>query len=460
MAGGIEGILAARRAPAFAQGTKLHWVRWVDFIPESDVELKRQMPEASKALGAEIVLETINGNDLQPRITAAIQSGAGADIFLFQYNWAHLYQNSVVDVSDVSEPIGKAEGGFYDVFNAGSKVGGKWLAAPHSIVGNAVAYRRSWLKEVGANEPPKTWDEARKIFSALKKKGKPYGQTLGHTFGDAPTFTYPMLWAFGGAETDQTGKKVVINSKGAIDSVKFMQAFWKECCDEGGLAWDDTNNNRAFHAGEISGTLNGASIYIVAKRQKDKIKDDKGEPLWTDIDHYVLPAGPAGQFTMYLPHSHAVMKYSKNPKLAKDFLKWVHAKENYEKWFNTQEAYSVGATHAWENDPDVVEGGQAAADVPTGGTEYPDLRVCGPGDGQGHRGLHQVHRHGHVRQGRAGHEGRGCGQVGGRRVEEGLRIVKSEGASTAHRSEGASTAPSEASPRSKLAPAKPALGAA
>jgi len=44
--GGIEGILAARQAPAYAQGSKLHWVRWVDFIPESDVELKRQMPEA------------------------------------------------------------------------------------------------------------------------------------------------------------------------------------------------------------------------------------------------------------------------------------------------------------------------------------------------------------------------------------------------------------------------------
>ena len=53
---GLEGVLAAHRAPAFAQGTKLHWVRWVDFIPESDVELKRQMPEASKALGAEVHL--------------------------------------------------------------------------------------------------------------------------------------------------------------------------------------------------------------------------------------------------------------------------------------------------------------------------------------------------------------------------------------------------------------------
>ena len=57
---GIEGIVAAGRAPAFAQGTKLHWVRWVDFIPESDVELKRQMPEASKALGAEVTLSAPN----------------------------------------------------------------------------------------------------------------------------------------------------------------------------------------------------------------------------------------------------------------------------------------------------------------------------------------------------------------------------------------------------------------
>ena len=351
VASGIEGILAARRAPAFAQGAKLHWVRWVDFIPESDVELKRQMPEASKALGAEVVLETINANDLQPRITAAIQSGAGADIFNFQYNWAHLYQNAVVDVSDVAGDIAKGEGGFYEIYPPSCQVNGKWLSVPHSIVGNAVAYRKSWLKEAGASQYPKTWEEAHKLFTVLKKKGKPYGQTLGHTFGDAPTFTYTMLWAFGGAETDKTGKKVVLNAKGAVDSVKFMQSFWKDACDEGGLAWDDTNNNRAFHAGEISATLNGASIYIVAKRQKEKIKDDKGEPLFQDIDHAPLPAGPAGGYLLFLNQSHAVMKYGKNQKLAKDLLRWLHRKENYSRWFQSQEGYSVGATKAWENEP-------------------------------------------------------------------------------------------------------------
>jgi multiple sugar transport system substrate-binding protein len=349
---GLEGILGAGRAPAFAQGTKLHWVRWVDFIPEADVELKRQMPEASKALGAEVTLETINANDLQPRITAAIQSGSGADIFLMQYNWPQLYANALVDVSDVADRIGTAEGGFYDVYNPSGKVGGKWMAVPHSIIGNAVAYRRSWLKEIGATEFPKTWEDARKVFTQLKKKGKPYGQTLGHTFGDAPTFSYPLLWSFGGAETDPSGKKVVINSKGAVDSVKFMQAYWKDACDEGGLAWDDTNNNRAFHAGDISATLNGASIYIVAKRQKDKIKDDKGEPMFQDIDHSgLLPAGPAGQFPLYLNHAHGIMKYSKNQKLAKDFLTWLHKKENFEKWFMVSEGYSVGATTVWEKHP-------------------------------------------------------------------------------------------------------------
>ncbi|HBH04811.1 MAG: sugar ABC transporter substrate-binding protein [Candidatus Rokubacteria bacterium RBG_16_73_20] len=347
---GIEGVLAARRAPAHAQGTTLHIVRWNDFIPEADVELRRQAPEASKALGAEVKFEFINANDLQPRITAAVQSGSGADIIQMLWNWPHLYANALVDVSDVAEPIGKSQKGFYPVFSATARVGGKWLGVPHGVTGNAIAYRRSWFAEIGVKEFPKTWDELRRVGAQLKKKGKPIGQALGHSFGDPPTFSYPLLWDFGGAEVDKGGKKVVLNSKNTLESVKFLQAFWKDACDEGGLAWDDTNNNRAFHAGELSATLNGASIYIVAKRQKDKIKDEKGNPMVDDIDHAaLLPAGPAGQFALYLPFQHSVMKYSKNQKLAKDFLRWHHQPANYGKWFEVNFGYSVGSTRQWED---------------------------------------------------------------------------------------------------------------
>src|SRR3982074_3982752 len=94
-AAGIEGILAARRAPAYAQGTRLNILRWVDFIPACDGELKRQAVDASKALGAEVVFEFINANGLQARITAAIQSASGPDVIMMLHNWAHLYQNSL-----------------------------------------------------------------------------------------------------------------------------------------------------------------------------------------------------------------------------------------------------------------------------------------------------------------------------------------------------------------------------
>src|SRR5712664_4633852 len=164
---GVEGILAAHRAPAYAQGTKLHIVRWVDFIPEADVELKRQAPEASKALGAEVQFEFINANDLQPRITAGIQSGSGADIFQMLYNWPQLYGNALVDVSDVAAAVSKAQGGFYEAFDAAAKVGGRWLAVPHSTGGNAVAWRRSWHAEIGLTEFPKTMDAWREAGRKL-----------------------------------------------------------------------------------------------------------------------------------------------------------------------------------------------------------------------------------------------------------------------------------------------------
>ena len=349
--GGLAGILASGRAPARAQAPRIHLLHWPNFIPEADVELRRQIVEYNKQMKTDVFMENINGNDIQARITSAVQSGAGPDIFMMLHNWPHLYANALADVSDLAEWKGKDQGGYYFQSESAAKDSRRWLALPYGIVGNQIAYRKSWLADVAA-APPKTLDEYRKIGAALKKKGHPVGQTLGHTYGDAPTWTYPLLWTFGGAETDPSGKKVVLNSKNTVESVKWMTAFWKEACDEAGLAWDDTNNNRAFHAGEIGITLNGASIYIFAKRNPEKIKDEKGEPMWRDVSHFNYPDGPNGKTpTYHLVTSHAVMKYSKNVQAAKEFLKHIHGKEQFGKWFEISYGFDVGASPFWENHP-------------------------------------------------------------------------------------------------------------
>src|SRR5262249_53576570 len=105
--GGLAGILASRRAPAPAPAPRIHLLHWPNFIPEADVELRRQIAEYNKQMKTDVFMENINGNDIQARITSAVQSGAGPDIFMMLHNWPHLYANALADVSDLAEWKGK-----------------------------------------------------------------------------------------------------------------------------------------------------------------------------------------------------------------------------------------------------------------------------------------------------------------------------------------------------------------
>jgi multiple sugar transport system substrate-binding protein len=351
-AGGLAGILASGRAPALAQTTTVHWLRLGDFVPASDVLLRRELlPEAEKALGIKITLETINGNELQARIASSIQSGSGADLIHAMHNWPHLYAESVVDVSDVAEEIAKEQGGFYDIFPAIAKSEKGWLAVPWAALGILLCYRKSWFDEIGFTKFPDTWESYRAAGKLLKAKGRPIGQTLGHAYNDAPAFTYPYLWSFGGKELENDGKTVALNSKETLDSVKFLTGFWKDAHDESGLAWDDSSNNRAFLGGTICATSNAASIYIEALRKPDQYLTEKGTPLKDDILHAPYPKGPGGAAPLHPPQTHMLMGYSKNQKAAKDLLRWASSRKVFERWFVSQKGFSIPATREWSKHP-------------------------------------------------------------------------------------------------------------
>ena len=352
-AGGLAGILASGRAPAYAQAQTVHWVRWSDFVPASDAYLKGPFTQqCQKDLGIKLTVETINANDIQARVTSAIQSGAGPDIFYLLQNWPQLYGQSAADVGEIAEAIGKAQGGFYDICKIVATMGGKWVGVPYCVGGGLVAYRKSWLAEAGSPDGfPKDWDTYRTVGKKLKAAGHPYGQTAAHTFGDAPGWWYPYLWSWGGKEVEADGKTVVLNSKETLESVKFAVPLWKETMDEGGLAWDDTNNNRAFLSGSIAATNNGASIYLEAKKKPDSYLTEKGTPMKDDILHASIPGGAGGVFNEPGPFTNMLMKYSPNQDAAKKFLVWAHSKPVFEGWFTTQQGYTAGATKVYEDDP-------------------------------------------------------------------------------------------------------------
>ena len=169
---GLAGILAMGRAPAYAQTTTVHWLRWSDFVPASDKLLLDQIvPECQKALGIKLNLEMVNANDIQARVTSAVQSGSGPDIILALNNWPQLYTNSLADVSDVAEALGKDQGGYYPLSKAVATVGDKWIGVPWCVGGGLVAWRKSWFHEIGHDKFPDTWATLQAAGKAAQGQG-------------------------------------------------------------------------------------------------------------------------------------------------------------------------------------------------------------------------------------------------------------------------------------------------
>ena len=97
------------KAPAYAQARKVHYLQWTSFVPAADAEVDRQAKEFTKATGIEMTVEKINQNDMAARITAAVESGSGADVIQMNANQPHLFANGLADVNALVEELGGGE---------------------------------------------------------------------------------------------------------------------------------------------------------------------------------------------------------------------------------------------------------------------------------------------------------------------------------------------------------------
>jgi len=345
--GGLPGKVFGQ-TPAVIKGTKLAILQATYFIAPTQELYKKQAQEWGQANGVTVAADFLNWPDLQPKIGAAIQAG-GVDIVELFPAWNYLYRDNLVDLTKEAEEVGRRGDGFEAFVLNSAKVGKKYLGMPHGQNNNAMNYRISWFKEAGvanAEDGRKldmTWDEFFAVVKKCKANGHPAGQALGHSMGDPPSFCYPYMWGHGAMEVDKDGKTLLFNKPEFVDAMKkFIQA-WKDGYDETGTSWDDSNNNRAFLAGQLSATINASSIYFAAKKDKQEIAQD--------TNHMLFPKGPAGRFYWLGSRTFAILKNSKNIPAAKEFLKWWFQEKQYGEWFRLQEGYMLPTTKNYAKDP-------------------------------------------------------------------------------------------------------------
>jgi multiple sugar transport system substrate-binding protein len=284
--------------------------------------------------------------DIRPKAAVAANVGGGPDIILGWYDDAHLYPDKLVPVTDVAEYLGRKYGGWYDVCRDYGMRGKEWIALPIGANGGAMVYRESHIKAAGFDTFPTTTDGYLKLAQALKGKGQPVGHALGHASGDATTWCYWIVWAFGGRLVDEQNN-VVINSPETIAALEYCKQLYATMIP-GTLSWLDPSNNKAFLDGQISVTNNAISIYYVAKNSPD----EKLKAMAQDIQHAGWPIGPVGKPTELHQITQAmVFKYTKYPKAAKEYLRFMMEKDQYEPWQTASIGYVEQPLKAYENGP-------------------------------------------------------------------------------------------------------------
>ena len=344
---------AAPTVPAVAKTTTLNMLQWSHFVPEGDAYFDKWAAEWGKKNNVDVKIEHINANDIPARLAAAVQAKSGPDIVQYLFNWAWLYPDALLDVSDVADALGKKYGGWFKDIQTYCQPGGVWKAVPFSFYGQSLTYREDWFKAANWSLP-KTFDDLITLAGEMKKAGHPFGQALGHSFTDPRVFWYPWLWSYGGKEVLEDGKTIALDSPETLEAVNRAVDLFANMVP-GTLSWDDNSNNRAFLAGQVGATTNAASIYFTAKREKAaRIEQKKTNPSTAapdDINHAVMPAGKAGNFSLQSALTNGIMSWSKNASAAKDFITAAMQPEVYTEYLNTVQGYNVGPLHTYDDAP-------------------------------------------------------------------------------------------------------------
>jgi multiple sugar transport system substrate-binding protein len=329
------------RAPALAQKRELTMLSFNHFVPASDDELRRQADLFSKQAGVTVRVDTIAGPQMFAKRAAEVSSQSGHDIIVTGAADPFLFESQLVDVGDLVEQLGGRYGGWYPFAQQTCLTASGWRAVPWYWVAFAGSYNETQFKKAGL-QTPATWDDLLKSGKVLKKQGNPVGIAISQCTDANITF-WSVLWSYGGKVLEADGKTPAINSDKAAQVVEWYKELYKDAMEPEVLSWDNASNNRFLLSGKGSWIHNPISPYVAAVEKKMPIADD--------VNHHSSLSGPGGTHTATGVNSLGIWKFSKQVPLAKDFIKFLFQKDNYDSFIVGGSAFNQPPLKAFAEHP-------------------------------------------------------------------------------------------------------------
>jgi multiple sugar transport system substrate-binding protein len=340
-------LLAGGPAPARGAARELTLLTAVNYAPASDAKLAELGKRFAKQANATVRIDHIQSVQMVGKLSAEVMSGSGHDIVSLEMHYPWLFEPSLTDVSDICNDLAKKHGEWYPFAKDHAFVRGKWLGVPYLYISFPGSHRIDLFEKVG-ERPPDTWDDLLRAGRKLKALGHPVGFAISQTT-DSVTTLYSILWSFGARDVAADGKTVAINSRETEAAVDYVRTLYAEAMDPAVLSWDNSANNQWLNSGKGSWIHNPISHYVVAK--------EKQMPIAQVTGFHPSPAGPGGRHTVGVPRSLGITKYSKNPELAKEFLRWFFEPAQYHEWIMSGDNYNhpmwrdMESHPVWDLDP-------------------------------------------------------------------------------------------------------------
>ena len=328
------------------KGAELKLLRWKPFVQGDEEQWTANTRKFTEQTGIRVLLDTVNLADIRAKAHLAASVGAGPDLLVGGGDDAQLYPDKCLDLTELADYLGNKYGGWYDTCRYNCKLDDHWLALGLAFYPSCVVYRESMVKAAGFSDIPRDLPGFLRLCQALKTRGTPVGLTLGNAQGDANTWCHWLIWTHGARLADEENR-VAINSKETIAALEYAQALYATFIP-GTLSWLDPSNNKAFLAGAISLTYNPISIYYVANTSSDPAM----KAIAADIQHAHLPIGPIGRRTEYAGFSSIVIfRYTKYPNAAREYLRFMFEREQYEAWEKASSGYVCQTLRSYESNP-------------------------------------------------------------------------------------------------------------
>lgn len=335
-AGALPGLAcgpnAGKGGAARPSKKTLRLLQWSHFVPGydrwfDDVYTK-QWGEKN---GVEVIVDHMAATEVNARGAAEAAAKKGHDLFLFISPPA-AYEAQVIDHREIVDEVERRHGKMIDLARKSTlnPKSGKYFAFSDSYVPDPGNYRIDLWSEVGFPAGPDTWEDLRVGGRKIKEKfGNPAGLGLSQEM-DSNMAMRAVLWSFGGAEQDADGR-VVLDSKGTVEALKFMRALYKETETAEVFTWDPASNNRAMLAGRASFVQNAISVTRTAEKDNPAMAKKIG----------LVPAlkGPVRRIAAeHVMNCYVIWKFAENIDGAKQFL--VDLVGNFEGVFRESEFYN------------------------------------------------------------------------------------------------------------------------